>query len=331
MRSLILCILILFSKQAFASWPIWSQLQDASNKLGWQVDQKILGYSTIVPLYTGQDPFPFCAAHAASILYDQHECMSSGKNCSLQPRTSALSLVAATQRSSGIIDWEKGGNPLPAIDQIISNKGAASHKNCNYNSFRELKKAKGPDFSRIFGIYSTYVAYRDWGGYLKRYHRDEFIWEIENMGLSNQFLEQILANNYNSPNDLFTDILLKKECKSIDLYSSKQYKRNSIENNNQDIAISFKTIQNLLKSKTPVGINFCLNISAGLEKCSKHSLVIVAESTAKNKITGDTRKVYRIANTWGEDWQKDHSDGWVFADQLLLGVYQIYWLESVKK
>lgn len=327
MRSIILCILITFSNQVFAKWPIWPQIQDASSKLGWQVDQKILGHPSMIPLYTGQDPFPFCAAHAASILHDQHECMSAGKNCSLQPRTSALSLVPVTQKSSNIIDWEQGGNPLPAIDQIIANKGAASHKNCNYSSFKELRKNKGAEFSRIFGIHSTYTAYRNWGGYLKRYHRDEFIWEIGNMGLPNQSLEQILANNYKSPNELFTDILLKDECKSIDILSSKQYKSNFIENGNQDIALSLKIIQNLLKSKTPVGVNLCLNISVGFQKCSKHSLIIIAESAARNRITGDVRKVYRIANTWGENWQKDHSDGWVFADQLLFGVYQIYWLD----
>lgn len=327
MRSLILCILVLFSNQVFAKWPVWPQIQDASSKLGWQVDQKILGHPSMVPLYTGQDPFPFCAAHAASILYDQHECMSAGKNCALRPRTSPLSLVSASQKTPNKINWEQGGDPLSALNQIIENRGAASYDKCNYGSIKELRKNKSQDFTRIFGVYSSYVSYRNWDGYLKRYYRDEFIWEIGNLGLPNHNINHIFAKNFNNTNDLFTDIFLTEECKTIDLPSSRQYKSNFIENSNQDIALSFKIIHNLLKSKTPVGINLCLNISVGFKTCSKHSLTIIAESTARNKVTGDIRKVYRIANTWGENWQKDHSDGWVFADQLLLGVYQIYWLD----
>jgi len=83
----------------------------------------------------------------------------------------------------------------------------------------------------------------------------------------------------------------------------------------------------LLENKTPVGINLCLNVDVGFKTCSKHSLVIFAESIAYNSITGDRRRVFRIANSWSEEWHKDHTDGWVFADQLLLGVYSMFWLE----
>lgn len=325
MRSIIVLCLIFFSNYVSAKWPEWPQIEHADNKLGWQVNQKIIGHSSVVKLY-GQDPFPFCAAFAASILHDQHECMSKGKDCTGQIRSSALSLVPASQLTSGKVNWDKGGQTILALRHILKNGGASSHLKCNYE-FKEPRKNRSQEFTQLFGLYSGYRSYKNYEGYMKRYQRDEFIWLANNLFSTNVDLNNILNKDYNQIIDLMNAVLFNEDCNTIDIVSSKSYKSNLVENHKHDILLSFKTIEKLLQSKTPVGINLCLNASKGFKDCSKHSLVIFAESTAKNSITGDIRKVYRIANTWGEEWQKDHSNGWVFSDQLLKGVYEIFWLE----
>jgi hypothetical protein len=329
MRSLIAVLLFFFSTSVYANkWPVWPQIQSVNKTLGWQVDEKsVTGYQNRVKLYGGQDPFPFCAAVAASILHDQHECMTTGADCSQHSRTSALSLVDASQNTPGKINFDAGGNTVLALNKLIKNRGAASHSSCNYDNISDPRKAKGIDFVRIYSIYHGYRGTRNYGGYLQRYYRDEFNWEIKNLGIDRNGLDKILKKNYNSTHDLFSDILISDDCNKIDITSSKQYKINNIENPNQDLALSYSTIRNLLSKQIPVGINLCLNIDVGLKTCSKHSLVIFAESLATNNITGDQRRVFHIANTWSEDWHRDHTDGWVFADQLLLGVYSIFWLE----
>jgi hypothetical protein len=329
MRSLIAVVLLLFANQAYANkWPIWPQIQSVNSRLGWQIDKiQVIGHNSRVPLYGGQDPFPFCASVAASILHDQHECMNKNQDCSVYPRTSALSLVSSSQGTPNRINWDNGGVTILALKQVLKNGGAASHLSCNYDTIVEPRKNKGVDFVRIYGNYANHKQFRKWGGYLQRYYRDEFIWEVTQLGLYRKNLDAVLSKDFNSPHDLFNSIIVTEECGNIEITSSKQYTLKIIDNPDQDIKLSYEKIQYLLKNNTPVGINLCLNIDVGLKTCSKHSLVIFAEGLAKNTITGDIRRVYHLANTWSEHWHKDHNDGWVFADQLLLGVYSMFWLE----
>jgi hypothetical protein len=38
--------------------------------------------------------------------------------------------------------------------------------------------------------------------------------------------------------------------------------------------------------------------------------------------------VYWVVNSWGETWQKENADGWIFADSLLESLIgEIVWLE----
>lgn len=330
MRSLIAVFAILFSFNSHATdkWPVWPQIQHANKSLGWAVDQNnVLGYSNRIPLYGGQDPFPFCAAVAASILHDQHECMASGGDCRQQTRTSALSLVDASQGTPGKINFDNGGNTILALQKIVENGGAASHNSCNYSSIKEPRKPKGIDFVRIYGVYNGHRQTRKYGGYLQRYYRDEFYWEIKELGFNRMGLDFILTQNFNFTHDLFTAILINDDCNKVDILSSRKYSIRNVDNPNQDIALSYSTIREVLKKVKPIGINLCLNIDVGFKNCNKHSLVIFAESVATNIVTGDQRRVFRIANTWSEEWHRDHSDGWVFADQIMLGIYSIFWLE----
>ena len=329
MRCLIACFLIVFATKVYANtWPIWPQLQTPKSNLGWQIYQdRLIGHSSRVKVYGGQDPFPFCAAVAASILHDQHECMKARKDCSQQPRTSALSLVDASQGTANKINWDNGGNSLLALNKLLANNGAAAHNSCNYDSITNPRKNKSIDFIKLYGNYSNYRQVHKWGGYLQRYYRDEFIWEIKQLGLYKQDLDLILTKSLNSPHDLASAIIVDENCYKLELYSSKQYVVKIIDNPDQNIELLYVKIQELLKNNTPVGINLCLNMDAGFKACSKHSLVIFAEAYARNTITNDVRRVYKLANTWSEEWHQDHNQGWVFADQLLIGVYSVFWLE----
>lgn len=330
MRSLIaiFALVLSFNSTAAEKWPVWPQIQHANKSLGWQIDQSsLIGHTSRVKLYGGQDPFPFCAAVAASILHDQHECMTAGKDCQQQPRTSALSLVDASQGTINKINFDNGGNTILALNKLVKNNGAASHSLCNYDNIKEPRNPKGIDFVRIYGIYSGHRQTRNYEGYLQRYYRDEFFWEVKNLGIERTGLDFILTQNYNSTHDLFSAVLINNNCNKIDIISSNRYTVRNIDNPNQDVALSYSTIKDLLSKRTPVGVNLCLNVDVGINNCSRHSLVIIAEAQAKNLITGDQRRVFRIANTWSEAWHRDNTDGWVFSDQLMLGIYSIFWLE----
>ena len=330
MQSLIAVLLLVISFTASGQTkphPQWPQLQFANPALGWTVnDRKIIGHDSRVELYRGQDPFPFCAAIAASILYDQHQCMALGKDCRQQIRTSGLSLVPASQRRSDSVVWEKGGFVNLALRHVVK-FGAAKHQDCNVDSLNNPRTDKSKDFHNLYVNYSQYSSYKDYGGYMARHFRDEFILDLKFIGLYRDGITDLLNNRYKDTDALLTDIIQHDGCKTATVVSDRPYTVKEIILKDFDIERAHMLIKSQLKQNVPVAISLCLNALVGLEKCSRHALVIYAEGFARNSITGDVRKVYRVANTWGESWQGAHNDGWVFADQLLLGVYELYWLE----
>lgn len=327
MRAIIFLLLLLQPVTALPQiYPQWPQLQHANESLGWVVnDRRIIGGKTRVALYNGQDPFPFCAAVSASILFDQHRCMAEGRDCRTQPRVSALSLVPYSQGRVDSVIWDKGGFTQLALSRVV-NYGAAAHSDCNIDGISNPRSNKTKELYNLFVSYSSYQLVKDYGGYLSRYHRDEFVGDAKSIGVWREGITSLLGGNYSNSDQLTTDIILTSDCRIATIIPDKTYKINLVKVKNFDIEVSHKLVHGLLKNNTPVAVNLCLNAIVGIEKCSNHSLVIFAEGFAKNTITGDVRKVYRVANTWGEEWQKKHGDGWVFADLLLSGIYEIMWL-----
>lgn len=310
-------------------WPTWPQMQIVDAKLGWEVSLKnIIGTTARVELYRGQDPFPFCAAYAASILHDQHECMTNKLSCKSQPRTSALSLVSSSQPYGGKISWNSGGSAFLALNKIVHQKGAAPHSKCNYDFITNHRINRINDFAQVYAMYNSYRHYATGSdpNHMK-YWKNELEWKIMALGFPKPNISQLTSKMYTSVDDMITDLIIKPECDVVSLSSSKQYKINTIKNPFMDIEVGYKEINRLLKSNTPVMIDLCLNAHAGFAACSKHTHIITAQGKATNKTTGDVRTVYKVVSTWGEDWHKAHNDGWVFADTLLAGVYEIIWLE----
>jgi hypothetical protein len=329
MHGIIAVLLLVFCVNVYAEkWPVWPQIQAAKESLGWIVDPyNAIGHTTRVPLYIGQDPFPFCAAVSASILHDQHECMTANKDCSRQPRISFLPLVSASQNTPGKINWDNGGNTFLALEKILKDGGGAAYSSCNYDNITNPRKNKGTEFVRLYGTHAGYRHFSQWKGYMTRYHRDEFLFHLSDLGLYRQGVESLLGQTFSSAHDLIYAVIFNDACNQISIKSSKQYKLKTMDVTESNVALKYNTIKHLLSKNIPVGINLCLNVDAGWKTCSRHSLVIFAQSIAHNTVTGDTRRVYRIANTWGEKWTAENSNGWVFADQLFLGIYDIFWLE----
>lgn len=312
------------------TWPVWPQFQFANANLGWVVDREnVIGHRTRVQLYNGQDPFPFCAAYAASILYDQNECMLNRADCSTVPRTSALSLVAASQSSERAVKFETGGSSLLALNYIVHNSTKTSHAWCNTDDVHQPRINKGSDLNNLFSHMINYHQFIRYRGYMMRYYRDEFLRIARTLGVTDTSIAlAALRAKPSTVNELATELLLKN-CDRRDQIRNAKYKVvfNSIKN--FDIEASHALITQQLGEHRPVQINMCMNAVVGFQNCFKHATVVYAESTATNQITGDVRKVYQLANTWGESWQAAHSDGWIFADNMLEGVYEIMWLERL--
>lgn len=81
----------------------------------------------------------------------------------------------------------------------------------------------------------------------------------------------------------------------------------------------------VLKTKTPVSYGpICVDRSAA-DKCGQHNIVISGYKKVKNS-NGDVKELFKIQNSWGEEWQKaSTNDGWVDSK----GIIDNYFSEKV--
>ena len=81
------------------------------------------------------------------------------------------------------------------------------------------------------------------------------------------------------------------------------------------------SILDRLKGNTPVSLSgICLDeveVVKDFKNCqNRHSVVITGYTEMCNK-KNKCYRAFKVHNSWGEDWQKENSDGWVLADELL--------------
>jgi hypothetical protein len=296
-------------------------------------DTKI-GYKSRINVLRGQDPFPFCFSVAAVLLWDQHRCQYDNRDCSQQTRTSFLSVTGHGQQLP--VDKLKiadGGSALVSLSKIVEQGGAVEHGVCHYDYIEKYRQSQQFNIIGLQNIAREWKKYKDFTPYMERYHRRIF------------FKNMYSFNPYKTQEEI-TALLVSAASQTLEQFSasvllnSKCFENNFIPDNRFEIdrlktgdvfnsKLTFDTIDRLLKKNTPVLITFCANPEAKIASCLRHAAIVIAKAKAVNQITKDVRTVYWIANTWGEDWQSVHNDGWVFAENFIGAAFgEIIWLKS---
>ncbi len=336
MRTIALIIGVLFTQFVQAQiaprgvWPQWPQLQAAQRSVGWWVDEKAaVGSTETVPLYIGQDPYPFRSAWAAAILYDQHRCATGGTPCSEIERVAALPLMRGA--GDGVsVNWERGGSGLGALRELLHNRGGPRHVECNIDDNIQPRTPPGSRHNELWVSWMQYRETRKWGGYLNRRARSEFLGIARAMGVQDRehLLGVLDGPQYRDQRELLNATLLNPRC-GLRTVEVEELTAEVRQVEMGDLAAAQEHIDGALASGRPVMITICLQAHLGRKNCGEwHGTVVIARTWATNVITGDRRKVYRLANTWGEEWQSHHGRGWVFSDQFLAGVTEIVWLRK---
>jgi hypothetical protein len=277
---------------------------------------------------TQQNPYSFCFSTAAAMLWDQQRCMLNNKNCQTFTQTSFLAATPAGQDlpTDIAIEVEQGGSPLRSLQHLV-NVGYTTLDRCNYSHIKDLEQQyahKDLKFAK-----ENWQKHESYAPYLERYWRREFRQKalLLNPNLSSTALTKLLHAPLTQP-ELMNKILLNDACYK-NLKQDKRFvvRAKRLGSKPQESA---QTIENLLRTGKPVIINMCLASSyTGCEQAEKHSLIVVASAKATHLATGDQRTVYWLVNSWGEEWQEKNSDGWVFADDFLMGLTgDFIWLDQ---
>lgn len=299
----------------------------------WEIDfDNKIGASTRIKA-TEQRPFVFCFATAAAMLWDQKRCWIDEVQCNNQPQSSFLSAVPAGQnfRLGKEIDLRAGGSALLSLNFIVEH-GSILLENCNYGYLDPNKIDYIDNFFRVSKTAKvSWEKYKDCP-HLEAFYRKQFVKAIQDFNPSiTESQAEILLTLSLSETELWSSLLINSNCWDFKIRDDRFSVKFKKVENRSDIKTAFNTIDNLLKERKPVIVNFCTKVYKN-EPCkmeNSHAAVIIARATANNTITGDKKSVYWIVNSWGEGWQKENRDGWVFSENLLNGVYgEIIWLET---
>ncbi len=291
------------------------------------VESTYVGSRTRIDVGTGQDPFPFCAAAAAALLWDQHRCTVDGTTCPLATRTSFLAITSVSQELSVTkLNPNAGGAPLLSLGDLVRRGGGVSHAACNYDAIAERRQQYTHVFPNMITYARQWRKYRDYTPYLERMHRRHFVKlaSTVNPTRTTAQLESLLLaiTEETTIDEMFAKLILNDTCSVADYAPDMRFQIHSVRLEQPfDRQSGYTAITAALSDGRPTLVNFCVNPAAGLQNCLRHSAVIVASARVQHKITGDTRLAYWVVNTWGEDWQRAHSDGWVFADEFLTGMF----------
>lgn len=82
-------------------------------------------------------------------------------------------------------------------------------------------------------------------------------------------------------------------------------------------------IREVLKTGYPLLLDGICPIKINGKCTGRHSLAITGYREQCTKDKTKCRKVVRVQNSWGEDWQKQYDDGWIDAETLLGGETQL--------
>lgn len=85
-----------------------------------------------------------------------------------------------------------------------------------------------------------------------------------------------------------------------------------------DVLLKAKEV---LAAGNPLQINgFCIQRNKESNKCEAQHHMVISGYKEICKTASNCKKVFKVQNSWGEDWQKKMDNGWIDADALLANV-----------
>jgi len=309
----------------------------------WELQVRTRVGATTRVAATQQFPYPFCFSTAAAMLWDQQRCQTDKKSCGSTTPTSFLAATAAGQAlAKDELNTKSGGSPVLSLKELLV--GFVSHSACNYAQLYATPETRTVDtVNRGNGVYFTaqqqqiaWRTYQQRAPYLERFYRREYAQQLKSLNphLSQNTVDQLLQEALVETKVLHK-VLLTETCWTNPQRDTRFQIAQLATPTNPEILVeqAFAVVNKLLQQNKPVLIQACLSgkSAQACEPPNKHAFIIVAQATARHRYTGDIRQAYWAVNSWGEDWQLAHADGWVFAEPILQSLLgEIVWLDAAQ-
>lgn len=299
-----------------------------------------------VPPIMSQDTLGICFAFAASTILTAENCRQLKQDCTHITDDKIFSPVALTRYSSLDKDanvgaakgFSIGGNSANVIQEVAYNTGQAPAESCvsldkilsKVGGAKEATEMQDALWNRLKGYYEKYhkiaiecptCASQQWAAGKDKEDVDE------NFNITKSNDEVLKAFAQDTYGQFLEQIFMPKEClrlsKAIQFEAMNKvevqiYPRKDKNGKIQgDYNGSIQHIKEALNDKRVLALgNICLDKTVSKNCQNMHELVI----TGYRKVCNSANKCYdaiKVANSWGQSWQDQNSDGWLDAKELL--------------
>ncbi len=293
-----------------------------------------------MPKIRDQSNSGMCHAFSTATLLDHHYCKQPHMRSKFRDVCnddsqlfSTLYLSYLNANNSGI---KEGGQPIEILKKIQNGASLVSEKCAPYANFSDYLKTYMLPFT---------------GESLHKKARDEYNSQIATNGTCSYDLASYISTktegkeladiqriSRSAPFEKFLyEMFVPKECFSSDdiiityqLNPKVMDGHNFTKNGQVQIDLVESQIKELISSNKPVILGYKHFEDNGPEEI--HGAVIsgikeVCYSETKNCVT-----MIKLHNSWGENWQRDHDDGWIEARPLIesglsVNVHLLTWLD----
>lgn len=303
------------------------------------------------PAIRDQDGLGTCYAMAATTLFDQY-CMTDG-NCghNKEAYIAALHILSNAGKANGLTNSISGGHTIETL-KIIQEKILKDQnfkfiaESCApYEAIEEDENELEAQWytegtkklESLREIYNSVRQGEDLSSCDQEYFRRNYQSQVTNAELLELYRKTIGF----SFNTFLETILIPKKCKeqsghSVPLFSIGQFPSNSKLYNYKTEDIRNVLINKFNENKM-VSVSLCVDHRSCLKEvediedcpqnfqtrnCGPHALNLAgARKVCKTPTICSYQ--YKIHNSWGEDHQKSHDDGWVNEDSLFEGMKKL--------
>lgn len=310
------CLFLISSTSIYAQYPYG--LVDNSYKNAGEV----IEISPISPV-KNQGEIGLCYAFAATSLLEHYRCKELGLSCS-EPKDVMSTLDVASYEENGKKGLKQGGMSLFILSNIAKERRIVKEECAPYSSLLAKVKYLDKDFESE--LFSWQFLSEGW----KNLHNRK-ISEGKNLCTSCMANNiKCLLPNLKTPLDQIEMAL--KDANDVESFLYKTIMPEHCFNRSEALDIpefqikSFPTyldkdllgasvlenkITTLLSSKIPMQINICSSKTVSDICTSAHAVILYGLKEVCSEFKNECKKMVKIKNSYGEEWQKNNNDGWV--------------------
>lgn len=284
-----------------------------------------------MPRVRSQDSVPDCWGFAAATVAQRYICKSQKSTCNPLDREaeiSPLSMVAWTHPNSdegGVaetrnfknIQFDKTGSAASNALQNARESFRFMPDSCfphdqlaeKYGRTEESERTVG----KIFDVLkSAYNKYKTEGEFCE----DCLVKEVAKLKITLSGADIKAALDKDTAGEFLYRLTLGK-CDSFIKFRPQPNLDSFPKSEPVTVAQMIEKTKEVLKTGNPLTLDdVCASYSKG--KCTgQHSLVISGYRLLCKAGNTQCRHVVKVQNSWGADWQKQHDDGWIDAEQLM--------------